>query len=87
MGFYNVMFRKEPEGGYTAIVPSLPGCVTYGRSLELAKQHAEEAIELYIVSLKKHGESIPSDETSFFAPIRLNARTRSSSTKRKAYAA
>jgi predicted RNase H-like HicB family nuclease len=28
---YNVIFRPEPEGGFTVIVPSLFGCVTYGR--------------------------------------------------------
>src|SRR5208282_595006 len=27
---YNIMLRPEPEGGYTALVPALPGCVTYG---------------------------------------------------------
>jgi len=25
---YRVLFREEPEGGYTVTVPSLPGCVT-----------------------------------------------------------
>lgn len=28
---YNIRPRPEPEGGYTALVPALPGCVTYGR--------------------------------------------------------
>ena len=31
---YNVIFRPEPEGGFTVIVPSLSGCVTYGKDLE-----------------------------------------------------
>ena len=56
------MLRKEPEGGYTVIVPSLPGCVTYGDSIEKAIEMAEEAIGLYIESLKEHGEDIPTDE-------------------------
>lgn len=29
---YNVIFRSEPEGGYTVLVPSLPGCITYGKT-------------------------------------------------------
>ena len=37
---YTVIFQKEPEGGYTAIVPSLPGCVTYGKDLEETKKMA-----------------------------------------------
>jgi antitoxin HicB len=54
--------KPEPEGGYTVNVPALPGCITYGADLEEAKLNAKEAIELYIESLKEHGEEIPSDE-------------------------
>ena len=28
---YTVIFHPEPEGGFTAVVPSLQGCVTYGK--------------------------------------------------------
>lgn len=66
---YNIIFRPEPEGGFTVIVPSLPGCVTYGRNLKEAKQMAIDAIEGYIVSLKKHKEPIPTDEESFFGSV------------------
>jgi antitoxin HicB len=52
---YRILLRKEPEGGYTVIVPSLPGCVTYGDTIEEAINMAKEAIELYIESLKEHG--------------------------------
>jgi len=54
----NVVFRAEPEGGFTAIVPSLPGCVTYGKSLKQAQRMILEAVELYVESLTKHGETI-----------------------------
>ncbi len=56
------MLRKEPEGGYTVIVPSLPGCVTYGSTIDEAIEMAKEAIELYIESLKRHGEDIPTEK-------------------------
>ena len=62
---YRIILRKEPEGGYTVIVPSLPGCVTYGDTIEEAIEMAREAIELYIESLKEHGEEIPTDEGTF----------------------
>jgi len=68
---FNIIFRLEPEGGFTASVPSLPGCITYGRDLKEAKKMAIDAILGYIVSLKKRGESIPSDEESFISLIRL----------------
>ena len=59
---YRVLLRKEPEGGYTVIVPSLPGCVTCGDTVEEAIEMAKEAIELYIESLRDHGEEIPTEE-------------------------
>jgi len=59
---YRVLPRKEPKGGYTVIVPSLPGCITYGGTVEEAIEMAKEAIALYIESLKMHGEEIPTEE-------------------------
>ena len=66
---YNVIFRSEPEGGFTVIVPSLPGCVSYGKNLKEAKKMIADAIDGYIASLKKHKEPIPTDEESFFASV------------------
>ena len=48
---YRVIFRKEPEGGYTVNVPSLPGCITFGDTIEEAIEMAKEAILLYIDNL------------------------------------
>jgi predicted RNase H-like HicB family nuclease len=59
---YKILLRKEPEGGYTVIVPSLPGCITYGDTIEKAINMAKEAIELYIESLKTHGEEVPTED-------------------------
>jgi predicted RNase H-like HicB family nuclease len=58
---YRTVLRKEPEGGYTAIVPSLPGCITYGETVDHAIMMAKEAIELYVASLEAYGEEIPTD--------------------------
>lgn len=66
---YNLIFRPEPEGGFTVIVPSLPGCVTYGENLKEAKKMAKDAILGYIHSLQKHGESIPSDAGNFVTTV------------------
>lgn len=56
---YKIMLKSEPEGGFTVIVPSLPGCISYGSTLTEAKEMAKEAIELYIESLKAYNEDIP----------------------------
>ena len=68
---YNVIFRPEPEGGFTVIVPSLPGCISYGKDLKQAKEMAIDAIKGYIVSLKKHKETIPTDEQDFFTSVEI----------------
>lgn len=68
---FNLVFRPEPEGGFTVVVPALPGCVTYGRDLKEAKKMASDAICGYITSLKKHREPIPSDEETFIGSVRL----------------
>ena len=53
VGHYTAIFQKEPEGGYTVIVPSLKGCVTYGETIDEAKKMAKEAIKAYLGSLAK----------------------------------
>ena len=68
---YNIIFRPEPEGGFTVIVPSLPGCVSYGKNLGEAKKMAVDAIKGYIVSLKKHKDIIPTDEENYFTSVEI----------------
>ena len=58
---YKILLTKEPEGAYTAIVPVLPGCITYGDNVDHAIAMAKEAIELYIEHLEEKGEPVPDD--------------------------
>ena len=58
---YKIHLHKESEGGYTIIVPALPGCITYGENVDEAIAMAKEAIELYIEELQDRGEDIPDD--------------------------
>ena len=43
-----VLFEPSDEGGYTAFVPALPGCISEGDTLEEARQNIREAIHLYL---------------------------------------
>ncbi|MEA2021816.1 MAG: type II toxin-antitoxin system HicB family antitoxin [Candidatus Caldatribacteriota bacterium] len=63
MTSYRILLKKEPEGSYTVTAPSLPGCVTYGESIEETTEMAKEAIELYLKSLKSHNYGIFSGVT------------------------
>ena len=58
---YRVLLKHEPEGGYTASVPTLPGCITYGETVDEAIMMAKEAIELYVESLVAHNETVPDE--------------------------
>lgn len=70
---YRILLKPEPEGGYTVNVPALPGCITYGVDLDEAKVNAKEAIEVYIESLKEHGEEIPTDDDVLELNLQLSA--------------
>jgi predicted RNase H-like HicB family nuclease len=43
-----VVLEPSDEGGYTAIVPALPGCISEGDTREQALANIEEAIQLYL---------------------------------------
>ena len=43
-----IVLEPSEEGGYTAIAPSLPGCISEGETKEDALKNIREAIELYL---------------------------------------
>ena len=43
-----VILEPSDEGGYTVIVPALPGCISEGDSKEEALRNIREAIDLYL---------------------------------------
>ena len=43
-----VVLEPQEEGGFTAFVPSLPGCISQGETKEEALKNITEAIELYL---------------------------------------
>lgn len=71
--WFHIVFRPEPEGGYTVLVPSLPGCVTYGKTLEEAERMAQDAIEGCIAVLKEEGEEIVDDSRSLEKHVHVTA--------------
>jgi predicted RNase H-like HicB family nuclease len=43
-----VILEPSEEGGFTALVPALPGCISEGRSRDEALSNIREAINLYL---------------------------------------
>lgn len=58
--------REEPQR-YNVRVPALPGCLTYGESIEDALANVREAITGYVESLVAHGEPVPVEEHPIIA--------------------
>ena len=43
-----VILEPSDEGGFTVYVPSLPGCISEGKTLDEALINIQEALELYL---------------------------------------
>jgi predicted RNase H-like HicB family nuclease len=43
---FSVVYEADPEGGYIAYIPALPGCHTQGETFEEAERNLKEAAEL-----------------------------------------
>ena len=56
-----IYLEPSEEGGYTAIVPSLPGCISEGDTKEEALKNIQEEIELYLEPVE--------DDTLAFARV------------------
>lgn len=59
---YDLIFEPQAEGGYTAYVPDLPGCVSEGRTIEEASEMIRDAMAGYLASLEDHGHQVPQVE-------------------------
>ena len=49
---YRILLKPEPEGGYTVLVPTLPGCITYGKTVAETQKMAKDAIRVYLKSCR-----------------------------------
>ena len=56
---FRVIIQQDEDGAFVAECPSLPGCVSQGRTREEALENVRDAIRGYLESLKKHNEPIP----------------------------
>lgn len=56
---YRVYLEPDEDGVFVATCPSLPGCVSQGRTRSEAAENIREAIEGYLKSPRKHGDPLP----------------------------
>jgi predicted RNase H-like HicB family nuclease len=57
-----VILEPSEEGGFTAYVPALPGCISEGNTREEALQNIREAIELYLEPVEDDVTLLPQAE-------------------------
>lgn len=65
---YTFVFQPEPEGGYTATCPALPGLVTYGDTLDGARSMARDAMDGLIEVMLEMGETLPESDAPDVMP-------------------
>ncbi|MCX8106385.1 MAG: type II toxin-antitoxin system HicB family antitoxin [Ignavibacterium album] len=56
---FRVIITQDEDGVFIAECPSLPGCISQGKTREEALENINDAIKGYLESLKKHNEPIP----------------------------
>ena len=57
---YTAVFEPEKLGGYSVVIPALPGCISQGETFEEALKNIKEAAELYLEDLRQ--SEIPKEE-------------------------
>ena len=59
MASYIALLRKESKSDYGVDFPDFSGCITAGKTLEEAKDMAQEALQGHIDTMVEYGEDIP----------------------------
>ena len=70
----HVIIYKGEDGYWVVECPSLPGCISQGKTKKEALANIQEAIEAYIESMRKHGETVPSDRKIEVAAVHFQFR-------------
>ncbi len=68
---FQVIFTFDPDyQGYVAEVPSLPGCVSQGKTMDEAIENIKDAIQGYLHVQAKHGNSeLPQPSQLFIGEV------------------
>lgn len=59
---YRILIQQDEDGVFVAKCPSLPGCISQGKTREDALTNIKDAVRGYLQSLKKHNEPFPNVE-------------------------
>ena len=68
---FRVIIEQDEDGMFVAECPSLPGCISQGKSRSEAIDNVKDAVKGYLESLKKHNEPIPPSIEEEMVEIRV----------------
>ena len=71
---YTVILEQEADGGYVAIVPALPGCVSQGDTRDEAMANIREAADLYIEDCIATGDPVPTEAGKEYFELQTSSR-------------
>ena len=59
---YTIVLTPEPDGSaWNVTVPALPGCLTFGATIDEAVVNAREAIQVHVEGLEQDGLPVPGE--------------------------
>ena len=56
---FRVLIEPDEDGVFVAECPTLPGCISQGKTRDEAIANIKDAIQGYLASLEKHDEPVP----------------------------
>ncbi len=56
---FRIIIEQDEDGIFVAECPTLPGCISQGKTRAEALENINDAVKGYLESLKKHNEPIP----------------------------
>jgi len=66
---YVAVFEQEHDGGFSVVIPALPGCISEGDTFEEAQENIQEAAELYLSVMKERRNLIPKQSRFVVAAV------------------
>ena len=70
---FTIILHPRAGGGYSAMVPALPGCFSHGRTFEEALANAKEAIALHVEGMIADGEEVPEENETLAVQVTVAA--------------
>ena len=68
MRYYPAVLERAESGGYGVVFPDFPGCVSTGKTVQLAITNAGEALAFHIEGMVEDGDAVP-EPSELDAPL------------------